>query len=515
MTKQLATSCFLAILLAGCDAGTPPENPAEQAVVANTCEGPYPNYWQDPAFTETGMWEGQEISDQPPAGWTGPVFQLSQEYPATLIEDHDSWGWTKFDPFKEGLSAAEKEEQAHDYIWAVMRYIQDGNITDGADGGDVGKDWTLCENQVRNWYHMPYQTYEPLSGREFVHGLTREAPVTFKLDGGKSVATTIWAVGFYNARGGHTLGEVWKPDGTPNVPTDNLSFAEGAVVGKLLFTTATPQDLPFLENVPKWQINMSASDFCKCTPTEGKDCTFQEMSEQCPRTPGEVYLIQFDVAVRDERSPSGWAFGTFVADGEHKAGEKNPWNRISPLGLMWNNDAPPAGEGAINFPPDPRKNGFPHEVIFWDVVDRLNTSSNSGHLGCNGRLNGPADNPRSACMSCHMTASVHDSKLRVPPIFDIDFADASNGQCTDPPNLGPDGVYFADTPCATPFQGGSVVPPPDYASGRKEWISTDFSLQLSISLVQYGQWMQHQKAQAAESDASAPARRLTTVLPAR
>ena len=114
-----------------------------------------------------------------------------------------------------------------------------------------------------------------------------------------------------------------------------------------------------------------------------------------------------------------------------------------------------------------------------------------------------------------MTASVHDSKLRVPPIFDIDFADASNGQCTDPPNLGPDGVYFADTPCATPFQGGSVVPPPDYASGRKEWISTDFSLQLSISLVQYGQWMQHQKAQAAVSDASAPARRLTTVLPAR
>ena len=55
MTKQLATTCFLVILLAGCGTGTPPEDPAGQAVVANTCEGPYPNYWQDPAFTETGM----------------------------------------------------------------------------------------------------------------------------------------------------------------------------------------------------------------------------------------------------------------------------------------------------------------------------------------------------------------------------------------------------------------------------------------------------------------------------
>ena len=269
MKKQLATTCFLAILLAGCGAGTPPEDPERQAVVANTCAGPYPNYWQDPAFTGTGMWEGQEISDHPPPGWTGPVFQLSQKYPTTLIDDRDSWGWTKFDPFKEGLSAAEKEEQAHDYIWAVMRYIQDGNITHGADGSDVEKDWTLCDNKVRNWYHMPYQTYEPLSGREFIHGLTREAPVTFHLEGGKSVATTIWAVGFYNARGALTLGEVWKPDGTPNVPTDNLAFSEGTVVGKLLFTTATPQDLPFLKNVPKWQINMSASDFCKCKPKEG------------------------------------------------------------------------------------------------------------------------------------------------------------------------------------------------------------------------------------------------------
>src|SRR5262245_61820726 len=49
-----------------------------------TCAGPYPSYWQDPKFESVGMWEGQKISDQPPAGWTGPIFRLSQQYPAQL-----------------------------------------------------------------------------------------------------------------------------------------------------------------------------------------------------------------------------------------------------------------------------------------------------------------------------------------------------------------------------------------------------------------------------------------------
>jgi hypothetical protein len=460
-----------------------------------TCAGPYPHYWQDPKFTSVGMWQGQQISNQPPAGWKGPVFRLSQQYPAELPPETMDEGWKLFNPFKQGLSQEEMQKQAYGYTWAVMRYIQAGNVSQGASGGDIEKDWTLCNNPVRRWVHIPFQTYDPSSGREFMHGLTREAPVTFTLSkDGSQLKTTVWAVGFYNPRAAYALGQVWKPDGTAQLPTSNMAFPEGAVIGKLLFTTATPEQLPILTNMPKWQANISDPAFCGCKPPPGQQtCSFQQISEQCPRKPGELRLMQFDIAVRDSRSPTGWAFGTFVADGQAKASEKNPWDRISPLGLMWGNDSPPAGALAISYPADPRKNGFTQEVVFWDVVDRWNVASNGGHLGCNSRLNGPADNARSSCLSCHMTASVPDKNRAVPPIFDLGSGAQNPGQCaTSPGQPAADAVYFATGACSTPFQGGSIVPPPQYANGSTQWISTDFSLQLSISMVQWLEWQADQ-----------------------
>jgi len=39
---------------------------------------------------------------------------------------------------------------------------------------------------------------------------------------------------------------------------------------------------------------------------------------------------------------------------------------------------------------------------------------------------------------------------------------------------------------------------PDYASGRKSWISLDYSLQLSISLTQWMQWQENSDDPALE-----------------
>jgi hypothetical protein len=466
-----------------------------------TCEGPYPSYWQDPKFTPTGMWAGQQISNQPPADWKGPLFRLSQQYPSTRPPE-DTDPWKKFDPFKAGLTQEEKARQAHEYAWAVMRYIQEGNVEQGATGGDIAKDWTLCNNPVRRWVHIPFQTYEPLSGREFMHGLTREAPVTFTLKDGTQLKSTVWAVGFYNPLAAYTLGQVWKPDGTAVFPTSNVAFPEGAVVGKLLFTTATEDKLPILANMPKWNANISGTQsepFCACTPPKDQMgqqvCSFEQISKQCSRAPGEVTLMQFDIAVRDSRSPAGWAYGTFVADGQHKASEKNPWNRLSPLGLIWGNDAPPAGKLAISFPVDPRKNGFAQEAIEWDVVDRWNKDSDGGHMGCNGRLDGPADSTVSSCLSCHMTASVPD-KNRLTPPFLVTASQSSPGQCSPAPgDPALDATYFADLPCSTSFSGAGVAKP-QYPNGATEWISTDFSLQLSISLTQWAEWQADQVQEA-------------------
>ena len=64
-----------------------------------------------------------------------------------------------------------------------------------------------------------------------------------------------------------------------------------------------------------------------------------------------------------------------------------------------------------------------------------------------------------------------------------------------------DSIYFASTPAASPFnakvqqEGGAVnILPgqPNYdGTVADNWISLDYSLQFSISIVQWKQWQQH------------------------
>lgn len=529
------------------------------AAADGTCSGTYPSYWQDPASKFDRMWEGQLVTNIPPKTWTGPVFQLSDRFPSKFTPEsvqEQPWREARFDAmFDPAISQSKKTELAEEYIWAVMRYIQAGNI----DSGDVSTDWTLCDNKVRGWYNMPFQTYDAMTGREFVHGLTREAPVSFNVkDPGNPQASitingSMWAVGFYNEAGAYTLGKVWKSDGKAQVPTDSISFPEGTVVGKLLFNTSRPAQLPMLENMPAWQANLSDPAFCSCKASSGESaCTMVEQSQQCPRSTSfwePVRLLQFDVAIKDLRAPgTGWVFGTFVADGQRKASESNPWNRISPLGLMWGNDTPPIGQLAHDYPPNPRNNGFAEEVIFWDAADMLNAAGGEiaalrpGHLGCNSRLNGPADNANSACMSCHMSASVVDANGSTPPIIaQFQSAPPITQECVTPdpdfPFQGTDAsgkaarqiyatfaqldqLFFANTGAGVPINmsvnGYNILrstdgkPRPQYASGRDAWISLDYSLQLSISLVQWQEWQEDLK-----SKDSLDTRRFESVLPAR
>lgn len=510
-----------------------PEQPTVAPVVdSGTCTGTYPSYWQDPKFPE--MYEGQLVSDQPPAGYQGPVFRLSDDFPREPVDEADSQPWrdARFDAlFDPATDPETKQQLGEEYSWLVMAYIQAGNI----DSGNVETDWDVCNNKVRSWYNIPFQTYNVLAGREFTHGLTREAPVSFSVNTSpEPVNGTMWAVGYFNPTAAYTLGTIWQADGTAKIPTENVSFATGAVVGKPLFTTLSPAEMPMLANLPAWKANISSPDFCGCKSTTGaKQCTMAEESQQCPRSLdkyGPVTLLQFDFAVKEPRAEgTEWVFGTFVADGQRKADEPNPWNRISLLGLMWGNSTPPAGVLASAYPNDPRLNGFEDMVIDWDTVDMLNTYGGAdkfahpGHLGCNSRLDGPADKAYSSCMSCHGTASVADQNVKVPPIApqfggltsecalqtaDGTWIDASgapakirsvSGVDISYPQI--DSIYFASTPAAQPFnatvdtaQGPVNILPgqPDYASlDRSDWISLDYSLQTSISIVQWKQWQQH------------------------
>lgn len=493
-TPALLSVLLLFTALANAQDATKPS----AALNSSTCTGTYPSYFQDPAFTATGMWDNQVIINRPTADWRGPVFAISDAYSTAVPESELDYPWLKFNPFDPNLSPSEKLRQADGYLWAVMAYIQEGNI----NSGKVATDWSLCNNTGRKWFHIPFQTYEPLSGREFVHGLTREAPVTMEIktdSGSHQLKTTMWATTFYNPAAAQSLSKIWTDAGTPKIPTQNFHFNEGSVIGKPLFTTATSNAYPYLTNMPVWRANINAPEFCVCKPSSGSQCTFTEQTEQCPRTVGNVSLLQFDISVRDKRSPIGWAYGTFVADGQRKAKEPNPWNRISPLGLMWGNDKPPVGTLAVNYPVNPRQNGFKEEVIFWNVADMMNLQTGGGHLGCNGRLNGPADHAQSSCLSCHQTASVPDANNSSPALlYQFGNFGTNNQQCSTEPkalNLKIDQVYFKNVFCSTPIVGPTnVLPAPDYTSGRRKWISLDFSLQLSISLTQWQEWQLAQKS---------------------
>ena len=107
-----------------------------------------------------------------------------------------------------------------------------------------------------------------------------------------------------------------------NFPHDG--FPEGTVAIKLLFTQA---DLDYLSNSVKWQADIYRGAM----------------------PPQTMRLLQIDVAVRDDVSPTGWVFGTFMYHDDappfeyHAAlsPDRKSWLRVVPLGLMFGRPDPP------------------------------------------------------------------------------------------------------------------------------------------------------------------------------
>ena len=98
-----------------------------------------------------------------------------------------------------------------------------------------------------------------------------------------------------------------------------------------------------------------------------------------------------------------------------------------------------------------------------NTISRQSPAYALGHLGWAGRLNGPVDNPASACMSCHGTAQYPVVAAMIPP-----------SDCTTEQKL----WWFRDLPAGTAFgdvDGCEPVDAPDLAV-------LDTSLQLQVSL---------------------------------
>ena len=137
------------------------------------------------------------------------------------------------------------------------------------------------------------------------------------------------------------------------------------------------------------------------------------------------------------------------------------------MGIQWGNDPEIGGGWGEYTNPVPgitRRNPNLKQTIINPDDDELPPT----HLGWNGRLNGPADNYLSSCMSCHMTAQA-PAKSPASPLFqpkeDI------------PPVASKEWMrWFRNLNCGERFDND------------KPTTSTDFSLQLAASLQNFYNW---------------------------
>jgi hypothetical protein len=280
---------------------------------------------------------------------SGTLFRLSQNYPTNVRADNAPW--MSID-FRAGVSGA------NNYLYSLRDYAFDGMIT---------ADFKPELNTVRQWFHVPMMNFGR-GAREPMRGLTSERVVVGPELGLKpGVAIRNYAIGFYNAAGAVTIGQVWKSS-SPDV-TRGARFNQGTMAFKILFSDAKATDFQgadILAGAPQWLIST----------TVGKR---------------DVRLMQMDVATVDPRSPTGWVFGTFAFDAS--ASDSSSWLRLRPVGLSWGND--------YGFTPSDQQAG---KKLAETIISDQAPAYALAHLGWAGRANGPVDNPISGCLSCHSTA---------------------------------------------------------------------------------------------------------------
>jgi hypothetical protein len=430
-----------------------------------------------PAAAEASSLAFRNAASPPPAGWNGPTFTLSHNYPATdpgkCPKNVCTWLDLKvdFNPTFTGAGPSWKGSVWEDYLGRILAYVKEGQDPQLAD--NVG--FRVEVGGKTRWFHVPWMAYDPTVGRDFVHGTTNErtAHLSDLLGQGNGFGVhrlagtsaqclaeyphgfETWSVGFYNEWGGWAVGQAFPASGRlvtaafggSQMPA-GLPFAEGTVVTKVLTTNAPVSCVSYLRGSPEWQVDRHTMD-----PTSHK--------YKCERQVQTSRIVQVDVAVVDSRSPTRWVYGTFAYDGRIKG--DTFWDRLAPVGVQWGNDP-------WTFPAVPKADSIPARQ---SVLNR--DLGIYAHYGCNGRLAGPVDNEQSSCLSCHGSAFALPNVpstmgFNTPNTFGFDDLCTQYSQ----ENV----AYFQN-----------LTPPQSYPNGRfPQAMSLDTSLQMWVALQQYGQF---------------------------
>ena len=323
-----------------------------------------------PAAVENGF----QISDQPkiPTNLKLPRFQLKADYHRARFKETDR-------PWK-GMDIR-NEDDAFKFAVLLQKYFYEGMANQDPSNNDMN---FIAQKSKRYWCHMPWLNVGP-SGREGIHGLTKERDLypspTMKLYS-QATPGTDWGVGYYNALGCQTIGKMFGSDSSPKaVPDFTYSpYPDGTVSAKILFTTA---DFPTLEGAYTWNANVSKVG----------------SNSRSVRT---VRHLQMDIAVKDSTvvgtnaAVNHWVMLTYYYDPSYDAdaeyqrrfGVESPLSGIRNLPLGLKKMRPMGTQPGMGAP----NTG---DTILFAGAETNNPT---------GRLNGPADNPKSSCMSCHGVA---------------------------------------------------------------------------------------------------------------
>ena len=297
--------------------------------------------------------------DRTPSGHNiNERFKISNQYP-TNPNINDTYVWDSIN-FK---------TDPKNYIDAVLVYFLEGNATHN--------DFIINPpNAKRQWYHAPAMNLDTETGREFFRGLTRERNSHPKeLHNNQKDRRQNWAVGFYNPIGAYTIGEIWK--NPTNSFYQKAAFKNGTVSAKLLFTSDPTNTITYLQNTLTWTANLH------------RTATIER--KRSNRIPQKVKLLQLDLAIRDDRSPSKWVFGTYIYYNENKQDTQDWYKHLLLVGVAWNDRA---DSQYINAEFLEKRKQFNNDIT-WRLGGYNNTL-----------LNGPVDNHESSCISCHRGASI-------------------------------------------------------------------------------------------------------------
>ena len=270
----------------------------------------------------------------PSADYKGRVFKLSQDYPATAsAEGRLSVAQNRLQGRRPGRSEA--------YLRHFSTTVSKATSTSTS---------TSQENKVRKWYGMPWMDWNTevasdwpgTDGREFVHGLTHEfdsAGNTFARAATEFVEPGRQA--YMNDRYAFGVGQVYCDPDDPQA-------------GCAQPRSDRPQQHGRRPSSSNCCSRRSPKRSCRRSraPTNGTADIYVNRSpryrnagplSRFERRLGKVRLIQIDLQVRDDRSPTGWLLGTYGYDGKPGA---TPWKRMVPLGLQWGNnpDCPVRGK---------------------------------------------------------------------------------------------------------------------------------------------------------------------------